>query len=85
MKKAEFSCARRGLVPRALLLVAVAAMAAGCSGGDYGSVPASPKATPVVAEAASTKGVPARKKAVPAPRVPRGPDQVKALQETTNK
>ena len=52
-----------------------AAVSAGCSSEDHGSVPASPKSTPdVVQTSIPSKGG-------PAPRVPRGPEQAKALQE----
>ena len=77
MTRAEFSRARPGRLTRGLLLMAAAA--AGCSGGDYGSVSPSPKASPDVVEVVS------RKKGDPIPRVPRGPDQAKALQEAAKK
>ena len=76
MAKAEFSRARTGFVACGLLLLA--GLAAGCSGGGYGSVPASPKGGEV-AEAVTVK------KGAPAPRVPRGPGQAKALQEAAKK
>ncbi len=77
MKKNELSRARPGLVRMGLLLLA--ATAGGCSGGDYGSVSSSAKTSPDVVEAVSpTKGA-------PAPRVPRGPGQAKALQEAKTK
>jgi hypothetical protein len=77
MSKGGFSRIRMRFVSRGALLLALAAT--GCSGGDYGSVPASSNNAPAVAEAGPAK------KIAPAPRVPRGPDQAKALQEAAKK
>jgi hypothetical protein len=77
MAKGGFSRIRMRFVSRGVLLLTWAAT--GCSGGDYGSVPASSSNSPAVAEAAPSK------KIAPAPRVPRGPDQAKVLQEAAKK
>jgi hypothetical protein len=71
MAKAKISRVRPGLATWGLLLLA--SLAAGCS-GEYGSVAGPPKAGEV-AEAVTVK------KGAPAPRVPRGPGQAKALQD----
>ena len=77
MTNAEFSRVRLGLVALGLLFFAVAT--AGCSGQDFGSVSPSPKTSPEVVDAVSSK------KVAPAPKVPRGPDQAKVLQESAKK
>ncbi len=77
MTNPEVPRARPGLVSRSLVLLALAS--AGCSGGDYGSVSAAPKAAPDVVQV----GPPTKDRA--APRVPRGPNQAKALQESKAK
>ncbi len=65
-------------IPRRLgVLILGAAASAGCSGGESGTVSATPPSTVAVEAVPSKKGV--------APRVPRGPDQAKALQESRAK
>lgn len=73
MTEAKISRVRPGLATCGLFLLAAAS--AGCTSGEYGSVPATPKASPDVAQVSPSN------KGNPAPRVPRGPDQAKALQE----
>ena len=68
---------RPPLCIRGLLLLAVAT--AGCTGGDYGTVSASPKSEPEVVEVIKTQ------KGAPVPRIPRGPNQAKALQDAKQK
>jgi hypothetical protein len=63
---------QRGVLACGLLLSAT--VTAGCSGEGYGTVPSSPESARQVVGATSKKGT-------PAPRVPRGPDAAKALQE----
>jgi hypothetical protein len=75
MRNLGVARARPGHAARWLWLLAAAA--AGCSDGDYGSVPAAPKSSPEVVQAKPSG------KGGPAPRVPRGPAQAKALQEAT--
>jgi hypothetical protein len=77
MRKAELSRLRPGLVACGLFLLAVAS--AGCTDNDAGSVPPTPKAAPELPPADASK------KDSPAPRMPRGPGQVKALQESKTK
>ena len=74
---AQSSRVRPEIVAGGLLLAA--AMAAGCTGEEYGSVSSAPTNTPEVVEAVAPK------KGAPAPRVPRGPGQAKALQDAAKK
>jgi hypothetical protein len=67
----ETAVPRMCLTPKNLLVVLLlAAISAGCSGGDAGTVTATPP--PGSVEAAPVKG---------GPRMPRGPEGVKALQD----
>ena len=74
MTRREFSAARLRCLGRGALFLACAA--AGCSGGDYGSVTSSTESPTKIAEVAPSK------KTAPVPKVPRGPGQAKALQES---
>jgi hypothetical protein len=60
-------------------LVLLAATAPGCSDEGAGTISSTPKSVPEVGQVAAPK------KGGAVPRVPRGPDQVKALQEATAK
>jgi hypothetical protein len=77
MSRCGFSSIRKRFAGRGVLLLALAAT--GCSGGEYGSVPPSSNVSPAVVDAGPTK------KGTPAPLVPRGPNQAKALQEAAKK
>jgi hypothetical protein len=78
MTRGEVPRARSGLVPLGLSVLALTT-AAGCSSDEYGSVSATPKSSPDVASETPSQ------KAGAVPRVPRGPDQAKALQESKAK
>jgi hypothetical protein len=75
MRKRNTICARHRCTIGAYLILA--AVAAGCS-GDYSTVSSVPEAPPKVVTTA-----PGKKQ--PAPLVPRGPGQAKALQEAKKK
>ena len=77
MSRVERTVGRWGLAVGGLVLLV--ALAPGCSDEGAGTVSSTPKSAPEVAQVApATKGG-------AAPRVPRGPGQVKALQEATTK
>ncbi len=72
MTEAMLARAQRKFLACGLLGAAI--IAAGCSNEGYGTVPSAPESAREVVGATSKKGT-------PAPRVPRGPDAAKALQE----
>jgi hypothetical protein len=77
MRTAEFPRARPVLATCGLWLLAAAL--AGCSEDGRGTVASTPKGSPEVVQEDTSK------KAAAAPRVPRGPNQAKALQEAKGK
>ncbi len=78
MSTAEFPRARPGLVAYGFSVLLLALP--GCIDSEVGTVSSTPKAATEVGQVA-----PSTKKGGPAPRVPRGPEQAKALQEATAK